>query len=43
MGRDFSLFRIGMWLGWGLGTMRTGTQRLGRMGMRTGMPGARDD
>jgi hypothetical protein len=28
-----------MWLGWGLGMMRTGTRRLGRMGTSTGGAG----
>jgi hypothetical protein len=43
MGCDILQFRTVMWLGRGLGMMRTGTRRLGNMRMRTGRPGARDD
>jgi hypothetical protein len=32
-----------MWLGWGLDVTRMGMQRLGKMRMRIGRPGARDN
>jgi hypothetical protein len=37
------MIRIGIWVGRGLGTMRTGMRRLGRTRTRTGRPGTGDD
>jgi hypothetical protein len=40
---QYSIIHTGILLEQGLGIMRIGTQRLGRMRMRTGRPGTRDD